>query len=1170
MAQENETSNSASVEGDTAAKFTFNALTPEKNIKPLGKYEDAITFARNDNSVRNIAISGSYGSGKSSVIESYETIHEYFKKDSKHISALIFPFGDIKKCPDCQKNGYYRCEKHRDNDLEERIISQLLNSVKSNDIPKSKFSLIREVANQKRIKISTFALIVCLALIFNILGENKYIHQLFGFLGCYSIISSIIYIVLICIAIGLTGCIIYKLVSYVLNRDIKISKIGTKDANVELFDGKNDPLFNKQLDEICYIISKLGKHNFIFEDIDRCEDPLIFAELRELNFLLNEKPMLSELTNKRSTPIKFWYLIRDDILEQKYRTKMFDFIIPVIPVIDPSNVYEAIVKHFPFLINNDKFDKIKLRNIVEYLPDMRLLKNVFNEFEIYNEEFKKIENYNPTKLFAYVLYKNLLPEDFAKMQNSRGLIPWIIDLKSVRENTEKQNIFHFEESGQNETLQQESERKEKLDQSEKILNDIKSINLGSFIQKYINLKIVGTDSKKDVKYKEILNGKYGKLIIYLLNQNLIDKHYHDYISRFIEGNIDKSDKQYLTMVHDSQTPNYSFKMSHPDVLLNEYLSFEDLYSVSALNYNIFETFISGKTSKNKYDAKNMIKTAYQSDINHDFIITLLQREIKNKHLLYKWLYDDFNDIYSDILKSNHEDLSNNLSLDILTKTNIPKSRGTLPLPPDSLSKYFTSDNFPAWDYLKNNLEKYTEDEIENLVSNMNSLDIKVKLVESVPTKPKAKKFYDLIYQQNLYEINVDNISFFLEQFYDGYKLDIEKISLYSLLKSKSEEPIANDLDEKIQSYYEAIFAQYSEIKVTDDLEDVIHILNFGVSQDEEDGKNNEKNNRISDDFKKKYIAHLYTPIDQLDKLTGTDLWTEIARNENAYVHNWQNAVLYYAEFEEFDLLKTVNPDEKFAWKALGEILHENERSDFYKAVLGSDNLTDNIKVQVIEDSMVYFDNMLPAVLENLPSQEVVQCIIDSDLLKVNVSLKFIRSNYEELSGYFIWKNLQKYVDDVMTADIINEYELEYLIGKYNDTNEENKGLITQVCIHFKNIIVRIATQITYTLLNKIYAEAVFTEQQKVDILCNQIPYLDRGYIGEIAKNYLSNYNWIPNILNGKRTPRPNQIVTNTQILKALQSANIVSKYEPSKQQISAYEVYTRKKKNQHKEQSNVQ
>jgi len=67
--------------------ITFYDLTPTDDIE-LDIYEKAINFSLENNKVLNVAISGSYGSGKSSILESYKKKHS--EKKFLNISLTHF------------------------------------------------------------------------------------------------------------------------------------------------------------------------------------------------------------------------------------------------------------------------------------------------------------------------------------------------------------------------------------------------------------------------------------------------------------------------------------------------------------------------------------------------------------------------------------------------------------------------------------------------------------------------------------------------------------------------------------------------------------------------------------------------------------------------------------------------------------------------------------------------------------------------------------------------------------------------------------------------------------------------------------------------------------------------------------------------------------------------
>ena len=62
--------------------------------------------------------------------------------------------------------------------------------------------------------------------------------------------------------------------------------------------------------------------------------------MREVNRLVNNK------LKEEGKTLRFFYLLKDDIFISKDRTKFFDFIIPVIPVVDSSNSYDKFIELF--------------------------------------------------------------------------------------------------------------------------------------------------------------------------------------------------------------------------------------------------------------------------------------------------------------------------------------------------------------------------------------------------------------------------------------------------------------------------------------------------------------------------------------------------------------------------------------------------------------------------------------------------------------------------------------------------------------------------------------------------------------------------------------------------------------------------------------------------------
>ena len=114
----------------------------------------------------------------------------------------------------------------------------------------------------------------------------------------------------------------------------KLNKLNLKDGEIDI--KEDTSIFNKHLDEIIYFFRATPYNVVIIEDLDRFETPDIYLKLRELNQLINE----SKEINRH---IVFVYAVKDDVFVDEARTKFFDYIITIIPVINPSNS-KAILK----------------------------------------------------------------------------------------------------------------------------------------------------------------------------------------------------------------------------------------------------------------------------------------------------------------------------------------------------------------------------------------------------------------------------------------------------------------------------------------------------------------------------------------------------------------------------------------------------------------------------------------------------------------------------------------------------------------------------------------------------------------------------------------------------------------------------------------------------------
>lgn len=194
---------------------------------------------------------------------------------------------------------------------------------------------------------------------------------------------------------------------YVASFGLSLKSVSLKDVEIRPAHDDQTSILNRHLDEILYFFQTTGYDLVIIEDLDRFNDAEIFVTLREINSLINENAGV-----KRT--VRFLYALRDDMFVNTDRTKFFEFIIPVIPIINTSNSIDMVLVQGRRLALDDRLDRQFLREVSRYLNDLRLIQNIFNEYAIYvaNLETDGENLLDANKLLAILIYKNVYPRDF--------------------------------------------------------------------------------------------------------------------------------------------------------------------------------------------------------------------------------------------------------------------------------------------------------------------------------------------------------------------------------------------------------------------------------------------------------------------------------------------------------------------------------------------------------------------------------------------------------------------------------------------------------------------------------------------------------------------------------------------------------------------------------------
>lgn len=393
--------------------------------------EEAVLDKRN----RNIALTGRYGAGKSSVLDAFGENH---RKTTVRIS--INTLGPDKDDEDLT------------NRIQKELVKQLVYRLKPGKIRRSRFARPKPLTKGTAFLHALGASLVSLGLLW-VLGVRSApgwpdaSADLPGYVSRAGLLFGLV-LVSLWTARWIIG-------------DRIISEVTTAGTKFALGDGPTT-YFDSFLDEIVAFFDTVKPKYVIFEDLDRFEDPQIFDSLRELNTLINA----SANWQSRDQPLRFIYAIKDSLFEQlgkepeskggdekskddeadtskdqgspkdiskasakpgldvataavrrANRTKFFEIVVPMVPFISHRNARDLLVGELVKLgFAENVVSRPLLDLIARHTTDMRLMKNICNEFVVFAEHLLWTGNPAPgmtaDHLFALVAYKNFHLADF--------------------------------------------------------------------------------------------------------------------------------------------------------------------------------------------------------------------------------------------------------------------------------------------------------------------------------------------------------------------------------------------------------------------------------------------------------------------------------------------------------------------------------------------------------------------------------------------------------------------------------------------------------------------------------------------------------------------------------------------------------------------------------------
>lgn len=1031
--------------------YSFVDLTPVDDADIDGSYEDALNSALENDRIKNIALTGPYGSGKSSIIKTFEKGNKKYK--FLNISLASFKEGGSKTpVPVNGSTGKTDAKNQEDILIERSILQQMLYGADSNKLPFSRFKRIVTPENALA-KSSSFIFWVLSALTLYYFKSDLLAAEFCTWQ--WGIGTGLVTYVLVMLIILIT-------IMYESSFGLFLKKFSLKNIEIERGDVSEKSILNRHLDEIIYFFQVTDYDVVVIEDLDRFGSPEIFVKLREINKLINDN-------DKTSGKIKFLYALRDDMFAHKSRTKFFDFIIPVVPIINSSNSLDKMqerIKGYDFAKNiKPQF----LRDVSFYLDDLRLIHNIFNEFMIYYDRLKT-DKLSLTKLLAMMVYKNVYPNDFESLHHGKGALfdickkkpeyiletktriqEKINELQNQREQAKSEPARNIREltdayigrimisAPQNQAVlgivinnqhvlfsQVTTENFESLSSEQAIylathpqahpshrvpINKSfaqleQEINPGeTFLERKNNLENKSVEQRNkieqdiqkleaemvglvdvplhvlELRVDELLahnNIKDGRLLKYLVMDGHLDENYHDYVSSFHEGRLTTNDRDFLLTIRSFNEPEPNQEINTPSEVV-ENMRETDFSNKYVLNVTLIDYLLDTMKKEpirikqaNDYIAQNF-------EQSEEFLASYFKN---GRHL---------EDFIRELSKSCPE----------LATLAISSSRSV------KLVSYIL--RFVDAEYISKNmnpdnqLSEFISEQGQGLFASdlhlpqnynvLKKLSVRFKKLQDIE---KNIELVGFAHQENLYEINIENISYILSAFSETRDFTSQYIETanYDSIENTGSESLKEYIKQNIQEYIEQVL-----LALPNNTKESGKSISYLVNHES-----------VDESLAKEIIYKQEHVFESLEGLPES-LWVYLL-NEEKVIMSWSNIAEYFSgdEFDEESLTEVLESEttiaslEKRSMK--DEISDADNRLNLSRFILNNNVIEDDNYFKLIK--------LLSYTFASFPkemSHNKIIALAKERIVKLNEKSFAYASGDNELLAILISKNFDTYIDN---------------------------------------------------------------------------------------------------------------------------------------------------------------
>lgn len=754
------------------------------------------------------------------------------------------------------------------------------------------------------------------------------------------------------------------------------------------------------------------------------------------------------------------------------------------------------------IFKNYPFDLRFLQEVSLYIDDMRLLKNIANEYAIYSKIMTTEQN--PSKMLSIIIYKNIFPKDFSDLQLNKGFVYNLFAQKNYFVEEEKNNIdskiealvkenvaieaawqksrdeveeffnikrsqdpyranaYEIEKQERIKMLQAKQDDKvnlniDKINELKKEREGLAALPLQEIITRENIESIFQVEYENEIGEKddfaEIKRSLYFPLIKYLIRNGYIDESYTDYMTYFYANSICREDKIFLRSITDQKKKEYTYKLKEPSKIVAK-LSDRDYRQEEILNFDLLDFLLNDVKNANHNKHIHDIMQQIINGKNETFIFQFILRD-KNVRSFIKRLNMQWNNVMVHICNSST--ITENQKVRYIWETlHVASGDDLLAMNLNNVLSDYISQH--------SSFLKYRYDDCEEIAKKINSISVKFQHIDEEVTK---SELFESIYQRDMYELSFENICVLARKYYDNVSDDMLKYCNYTCVWINKNEQLSKYIDQNMNEYM-IVILKSCDGAIHDDSVAVCHLLN---------------NDGIDENLRNEYISYLGSKVSKIDEVVDKSLWSKLLKHD-AIKYSCDNVLSYFFEVdieekdELFDYLNNhvdeVNSDD---WKNAIQLLTEDKQSQFFEAIVVANDLKNRVYFNIIKNFDWYLNDIDSLAMINEDKIDILMRI--GSIQMMDDVLVFMRSKYNYKVPTFISQNVKEYSENI-SPNLINKDEILEAIEK-------------DIVVDDKKKLLKLISGEEISIVDKDYEEPVKEYIVKNNFASNDLRFLIREF-----------------------------------------------------------------------------